>query len=83
MYKRQEIVSVIDNKLVFGCTLQRSADQDELFLAKYSEIEKREAPCFFWGKLTQPYMTARCLIALSDVYKRQISDFYGDSSERT
>ena len=43
-------------------TLQRSADQDELFLAKYSEIEKREAPCFFWGKLTQPYMTARCLI---------------------
>ena len=48
-------------------TLQRSAEQDELFLAKYSEIEKREAPCFFWGKLTQPYMTARCLIALSNV----------------
>ena len=43
-------------------TLERSADQDELFLAKYSEIEKREAPCFFWGKLTQPYMTARCLV---------------------
>ena len=47
--------------------LQRSADQDELFLAKYSEIEKKDAPCFFWGKLTQPYMTARCLIALSNV----------------
>ena len=47
--------------------LQRSADQDELFLAKYSEIEKKETPCFFWGKLTQPYMTARCLIALSNV----------------
>lgn len=47
--------------------LQRSSDQDELFLAKYSEIEKKEAPCFFWGKLTQPYMTARCLIALSNV----------------
>ena len=41
--------------------LQRAADQDELFLAKYSEIEKKDAPCFFWGKLTQPYMTARCL----------------------
>ena len=39
--------------------LQRSADQDELFLAKYSEIEKKETPCFFWGKLPQPYMTAR------------------------
>ena len=47
--------------------LQRSSDQDELFLAKYSEIEKKEAPCFFWGRLTQPYMTARCLIALSNV----------------
>ena len=44
-------------------TLQRSADQDELFLAKYSEIEKREAPCFFWGKLTQPYGTLpHCVI---------------------
>ena len=30
--------------------LQRSSDQDELFLAKYSEIEKKEAPCFFWGE---------------------------------
>ena len=47
--------------------LQRAADQDELCLAKYSEIEKKDAPCFFWGKLTQPYMTARCLIALSNV----------------
>ena len=47
--------------------LQRAADQDELFLAKYSEIEKKDTPCFFWGKLTQPYMTARCLIALSNV----------------
>ena len=47
--------------------LQRAADQDELCLAKYSEIEKKDAPCFFWGKLTQPYMTARCFIALSNV----------------
>ena len=37
--------------------LQRAADQDELCLAKYSEIEKKDAPCFFWGKLRQPYMT--------------------------
>ena len=50
--------------------LQRSSDQDELFLAKYSEIEKKEAPCFFWGKLTQPYMTARCLIALRSEERR-------------
>lgn len=29
--------------------LQRAADQDELCLAKYSEIEKKDAPCFFGG----------------------------------
>lgn len=46
--------------------LNKFANQDELFLAKYSEIEKKEAPCFFWGKLTDPYTTARCLIALSN-----------------
>lgn len=47
--------------------LQRTAERDELFLAKYSEIEKKDAPCFFWGKLTQPFITARCLITLSNV----------------
>ena len=31
--------------------LQRAADQDELCLAKYSEIEKKDAPCFFWGEV--------------------------------
>lgn len=44
--------------------LQRSTGQDELFLAKYCEIEKKEAPCFFWGRLTQPYLTARWLKGL-------------------
>lgn len=53
--------------------LQKSVKQDELFLAKYSEIEKKESPCFFWGKLTQPYMTARCLIALSNVVQANYS----------
>ena len=48
-------------------SLIKSADRDELFLAKYSEIEKKEAPCFFWGKLKDPFNTARCLITLSNV----------------
>ena len=49
--------------------LNRSGNQDELFLAKYSEIEKRAAPCFFRGKLTDPFITARCLITLSNVVR--------------
>jgi hypothetical protein len=47
--------------------LNKSASQDELFLAHYSEVQKSEAPCFFWGRLTNPYITARCLITLSNV----------------
>lgn len=44
-----------------------AAGKDELFLAKYSEVEKKDAPCFFWGRLTDPYTTSRCLITLSNV----------------
>jgi hypothetical protein len=47
--------------------LQKSAGGDELFLSHYSEIEKKQSPCFFWGGLTNPYTTARCLITLSNV----------------
>jgi hypothetical protein len=46
---------------------------DELFLAKYSEVQKNNAPCFFWGRLTEPYVTARCLITLSNVVKSSFS----------
>jgi hypothetical protein len=48
-------------------TFRRSVDLDELFLSKYSEVQKKDAPCFFWGKLKDPYITARCLITLSNV----------------
>lgn len=47
--------------------LNKTGDQDELFLAKYSEVQKKDAPCFFWGRLTDPYITARCLVTLSNV----------------
>lgn len=53
----------------FPSVIQRSGSGEELFLAKYSEIEKKEAPCFFWGTLADPFITARCLVALSNVVK--------------
>jgi hypothetical protein len=49
--------------------LNKSNSLDELFLAKYSEVQKKNAPCFFWGRLTDPYTTARCLLTLSNVVK--------------
>lgn len=48
-------------------TIQKTVTGDELFLSHYSEVQKKQSPCFFWGRLTDPYTTARCLIALSNV----------------
>lgn len=48
-------------------SLTHAAGADELFLSKYSEVQKKDAPCFFWGRLTDPYITARCLLTLSNV----------------
>jgi hypothetical protein len=45
----------------------KSVVSDELFLAKYSEIQKNNADCFFWGNLTQPFIVSKCLITLSNV----------------
>lgn len=47
--------------------LQKTVQGGELFLAHYSEVQKVQSPCFFWGRLADPYNTARCLIALSNV----------------
>ncbi|UZS00158.1 SWIM zinc finger family protein [Chondrinema litorale] len=49
--------------------LKKQGNTDELLLAKYSEVEKKDAPCFFWGRLNDPYITARCLITLSNTVK--------------
>jgi hypothetical protein len=47
--------------------LSKTAQGEELFLSHYSEVQKKQSPCFFWGRLTDPYTTARCLITLSNV----------------
>jgi hypothetical protein len=48
-------------------SLVKNQKGDELFLANYSEVQKKVNPCFFWGNLKDPHTTARCLIALSNV----------------
>jgi hypothetical protein len=45
----------------------KTIDKGELFPAKYSEIQKKDAPSFFWGRLADTHTTARCLITLSNV----------------
>lgn len=47
--------------------LKHQENGDELFFAKYNEVDRRDVPCFFWGRLQQPFITTRCLLALSHV----------------
>lgn len=50
--------------------LIKNEASEELFLSRYSEIQKNtDAPCFFWGDVCQPFILARCLITLSNIVK--------------
>lgn len=53
----------------FPSALTRRADSSELFLSEYSEVELKQGNCFFWGRLTEPFVTSRCLLALSKVVR--------------
>jgi len=46
--------------------LDKSKGNEELLLSKFSELDKGNSPCFYWGKLENPYILSRCLIALSN-----------------
>ncbi len=49
-------------------SLKKDKDQSNLFLAHYNEsYQSKEVPCFFWGKLKQPYPIARSLLNLSKI----------------
>lgn len=47
--------------------LTKSDKEDNLLLSKFSEVQRGNSPCFFWGKLNNPYELSRCLITLSNV----------------
>ena len=57
----------INYRYAHPSALRQSQDQDELLLAHYSEVQKKDTTCFFWGRLSEPFITARCLITLSQV----------------
>ncbi len=58
---------IIAYQYAFPSALLPAENGDHLFLSKYSEVQKKDAPCFFWGSLSDPYTVARCLISLSNV----------------
>jgi hypothetical protein len=52
--------------------VKKGAD-DMLFLSKFSEIEKGNESCFFWGQIKESFLLARCLVALSNIVKSSFS----------
>ena len=51
-------------------TLTRAHGMHSLVLAHQSELEEvNHIPCFFWGTLTEPYLTAKCWTTLAKVVR--------------
>jgi len=49
-------------------TIEKTKDKSTLFLSHYNEnYKEQETPCFFWGKLNEPYIIARSLLTLSKI----------------
>ncbi len=48
--------------------LTQNQNSTELILSHFNEsIEDKAVPCFFWGKLKEPYLFARSLLTLSKI----------------
>lgn len=60
-------MSELTYRYAVASNIQKQKGSDEVFLSKFSEIQKVDTPCFFWGRLNQPFITAKCLITLSSV----------------
>lgn len=52
-------------------TIQTTTDGREMLfsscLPSVDEQQTSNIPCFFWGKLTEPFLTAKCLLTLSNI----------------
>lgn len=57
----------MEDLLTYSYSAPSNLSKDELFLSHYSELNKGQSQCFFWGEITEPYILSRCLIALSNV----------------
>lgn len=54
--------------------LEKTDGGNALMLAHQTEIEEvNNVPCFFWGRLTQPYLTARCLMTVAKTVRSRFA----------
>ncbi len=57
----------LNYKYTTKSSLKKEKGKENLLLSKFNEIEKGTSPCFYWGKLNNPYELSRCLITLSNI----------------
>lgn len=57
----------LEYKYNSASSIKKEKGSENLLLSKFSEVEKGSSPCFFWGKLNNPYELSRCLITLSKI----------------
>ena len=55
-------------------TISKTKGIHNLVLAHQSELQEvNSIPCFFWGNLTQPYLTAKCWSTIAKVVRSSFS----------
>lgn len=64
--------------------LKSDSESENLILSKFNEVEKGDSPCFFWGRLKNPYLLSRCLITLSNIVQSSfnLSPFHYNPATR-
>lgn len=60
------MVDALSYKYNSKSNIQKIRGEENLLLSKFNEVDKGSSPCFFWGKLHNPYELSRCLITLSN-----------------
>ena len=55
-------------------TIRKEKGINNLILAHQTEVEEiNNIPCFFWGSLTEPYLTAKCWATIAKVVRSSFS----------
>lgn len=61
-----EMAETLSYKYKNNSSIEKKQGEENLLLSKFNEVDKGSSPCFFWGKLKNPYELSRCLITLSN-----------------
>ena len=55
-------------------TINKVDKQNSLFLSHQTELEEvNNIPCFFWGRMREPYLTAKCLATVAKTVRSRFA----------